>query len=248
MKASKKTEIFDEYSARTAAAQPVLAALEERAEVLPVKELQEMVQHLVDTPDLFDSQFTAKKWLQTCRLDSSPAIDLFKTTLGITPAQLLREVRLEIGARLLAMTKLTAAAIGHLVGFGPSTFERAFPGWAGQSIPSSRPGLRRLYQESGNRGLAILSRPSLLELAAKTAPVADYDVVFHHLLDQVFHRTLHSAPSNRAVMEKRLAAELWESRLAPEPHPAVVEVCQGFFQTDALSRLLAAKTADSFLE
>jgi hypothetical protein len=44
-----------------------------------------------------------------------------------------------------------------------------------------------------------------------------------------------------AALEKRLAAELWEERLAPEPSRAAVEACRVYFKTTALDDLLAAK-------
>jgi len=142
---------------------------------------------------------------------------------------------------MLAASDLMVAAIGQLLGFGDSTFERAFQSSTGSTPGACRPWLRELHAGLGNPGLSVLSRNLLRRLGEGTAPVWVYRAVSRLLLRRFVEHLGEPDAAVLAALEKRLAAELWEERLAPEPSRAAVEACRAYFKTTALDDLLAAK-------
>jgi AraC-like DNA-binding protein len=214
-----KSKTADEYVALDAAAQPIFEALRQKARALSVAGLKSLVLYLVTDNHLFGSKLTATSWLKACRVNLSSTSELFTMILRIPPTLFLREAKIEVGVRLLAMTQLTVAAIGDLLGFGPSTFERGFVRWAGHTACSCRPWLRLMHGKGAGEGLEILSRTYLLSLADGTAPSAAYHVVFRLLYE-------------RCV----------EHLLGPDPNPAAVAAYRTLFTSEALDELLATES------
>jgi len=235
----------DEHTALAEAALETAAGIDA---ILPevsapeVRRLLEDLRERISAGRFFSEALDAKTWLRDCRLDYKWGADLFETETGSPPGTFLRDCRLGTAARLLASTEVSVAATAELTGFAErSPFDRAFEQWCGQLPQEFRERSQWRPELRLPSGRAILGTSFLTRLLRGEADEDDALAVFDWLLDLLVTYVADPPPEALAVLERQLAAELWETRLAPEPKPNALAQCRRFFRTDALEELLAEK-------
>jgi len=235
----------DEHTALAEAALATAAGIDAILAEVSAPETRRLLEDLrarISDGRFFTEALDAKTWLRDCRLDYKWGASLFESETGTSPGTCLRDCRLVTAARLLASTTVSVAATAELTGFAErSPFDRAFEQWCGQPPQEFR---ERARWRTGLRlpsGREVLSTAFLTQLHRGEADEDDALAVFDWLLDVLVTYLADPPPEVLAVLERQLAEELWETRLAPEPKPNALAQCRRLFQTDALEKLLAEK-------
>lgn len=233
----------DEHTALAAAASETAAAIDAMLAEVSAPEVRRLLEDLkerVSDGRFFTEALDARSWLRSCRLAYPWGADLFENETGSSPGTFLRDCRLAIAARLLASTTVSVAATAELTGFAErSPFYRAFEQWCGQLPQEFRERAQWRPELRLPAGREILSTAFLTRLLRGEADEDDALAVFDWVLDLLVAYLADPDPELLDVLERRLARELWEERLAPRPMPHALVQCRRLFQTDALEELLA---------
>lgn len=235
--------IDDEHTALAEAALETAAAIDAILAEVSAPEVRRLLEDLreqVSDGRFFTEALDAKGWLQSCRLAYPWGADLFESETGSRPGTFLRDCRLATASRLLASTTVSVAAAAELTGFAErSPFDRAFEQWCGQLPQEFRERARWRPELRLPSGREILSTAFLTQLLGGEADEDEALAVFEWLLELLVLYLADPNPDLLAVLERRLAEELWEKRLAPQPRENALAQCRRLFQTDALEKLLA---------
>lgn len=235
----------DEHTALAEAALETVAGIDPILAEVSAPEVRRLLGDLrerLSDGRFFTEALDAKSWLRDCGLHYTSAAGLFESAVGWPPGTFLRECRLETAARLLASTEVSVAATAELTGFAEhSSFCHSFEQWSGLLPDQFRERSRWRPELRLPSGREIFRRDFLDRLRRGTAEAEDVLAVFGRLFDLVATFMADPPPEVLAVLELRLAAELWERRLAPHPTPRALERCRLWFKTDALDVLLAEK-------
>lgn len=235
----------DEYADFAVATLETVSAIEAQMAEHSVPEvrrlLKDLKQRILDGR-FFTEALDAKCWIRECGLHYTSAASRFESATGTPPGTFLRECRLETAARLLTSSEVSVAATAELTGFAEhSSFCRAFEQWCGLLPQEFRERSRWLPGLRLPSGHEIFTRVFLDRLRRGKADDEDVMAVLDWLVDLMMTYMADPPPEVLAVFERRLALELWETRLAPRPTPKTLEVCRLMFKTDALEVLLAEK-------
>ncbi|HEX9737301.1 MAG TPA: AraC family transcriptional regulator [Thermoanaerobaculia bacterium] len=187
------------------AAAPTLARIRaERAAVRGVSArlLAYLERHLLD-PGL-----DSRAWLAACGVRSGTMEMEFHDSVGVPVGLYLWDVRLEIAARLLRETDLSADDVGLLLEFADeASFVTAFGQWSGLTPDGYREHARRLAAELGPLPERFHERAVLARAhAGKLEPAAAREL-YGWLVELAWRRGHPAAGSDH----ERMAAErLWE--------------------------------------
>ncbi len=236
---SSRATTSEEKSARRAAEVATLERIERAAAVAPNFQVRELLLYLKE--HLFDYPFKIETWIEACELTPERGTELFEAATGWSPRDYLWDCRLEVAARMHLPGKLSLRQVSEAVGFAElQGFLRAFKRWSRHAPRRWLERTRRCpppaVPEGGQDLLSseFLNRALAGELTRREAVA---------VLKRVWEVRLARAAAQVTVeiLEKRLAEELCEKRLAGTSSPRLVESCRRLVGSAALDEVWGAE-------
>lgn len=229
-----RLSLDQERALLASAAEPTLERIGRAARSAAAFQVRELLRYL--ERELFSVELDLRAWVEACNLDAARAGDLFQGEMGVGLWDYALDCRLEVGVRLLIETELGVRQIADLVG-SPSrqAFHQSFKRWSGLSPSQLRTVVRELRPEVMESVRSVLSSDFLRRLASLELTDAEAGELAEHL--GAVSLAEEESDLTDDELERLLAEEIWEQRLAGEPaawFAALLGLC---FTTPALAEL-----------